>query len=108
MPGTATSVTRGRSIAGLFFIALVLYCIVWPIISPYDPDEVNFTIKGQPPSLEHPFGTDNFERDLFTRTALGGRVSIGIGFAATIVILMIGVAYADRSRASWAGGSTAR
>ena len=84
---------KGAVIAGSVFVLIVLYCIFWPIVSPYDPNEVDFSQRGQSPSLEHPFGTDQFGRDLFTRTALGGRVSIGIGFAATIVILVVGVFY---------------
>jgi oligopeptide transport system permease protein len=84
---------KGAVVAGAVFVLIVLYCIIWPIISPYDPNAVDFSQRGQSPSLEHPFGTDQFGRDLFTRTALGGRVSIGIGFAATIVILLVGVFY---------------
>jgi oligopeptide transport system permease protein len=88
---------RGALVAGVIFALLVLYCLVWPIISPYDPNEINFAEAAESPSLAHPFGTDQFGRDLFTRTALGGRVSIGIGFAATIVILLIGVTYGSIS-----------
>ena len=46
-----------------------------------------------PPSREHLFGTDQFGRDLFVRTAFGGRISIGIGFAATIAIMGVGITY---------------
>src|SRR5262245_30763172 len=84
---------RGAVIAGVVFLLLVAYCIFWPLISPYDPYEVDFSQASEGPSLAHPFGTDQFGRDLFTRTALGGRVSIGIGFAATLVILAVGVTY---------------
>ena len=84
---------RAALVAGAVFVALVLFCLIWPIVSPYDPDEVNFALKGQSPSLEHPLGTDQFGRDLMTRVAVGGRLSIGIGFAATIVILLIGLGY---------------
>ena len=66
-------------------------------MSPYDPNAVDFTQAHQTPSLEHPFGTDKFGRDLFTRTALGGRISIGIGFGATLAILVIGVTYGSIS-----------
>jgi oligopeptide transport system permease protein len=93
---------RGAVVAGVVFLILLAYCLIWPVISPYDPYEVDFSQRSQSPSLEHPFGTDQFGRDLFTRTALGGRVSIGIGFAATIVILAIGVAYG--SMAGFLGG----
>jgi oligopeptide transport system permease protein len=84
---------RGAVFAGSVFVLLVLYCILWPFVSPYDPNEVNFSLKSETPSLAHPFGTDQFGRDLLTRTALGGRLSIGIGIAATLAILVIGVVY---------------
>jgi oligopeptide transport system permease protein len=84
---------RGALVAGAVFVLVVLYCLVWPIVSPYDPNKIEFGVSNQTPSLDHPFGTDRFGRDLFTRTAVGGRVSIGIGFAATIVILVIGIFY---------------
>jgi oligopeptide transport system permease protein len=72
---------------------VLLYFAIAPIASPYDPDKVDFAIASQTPSLDHPFGTDKFGRDLLTRTALGGRVSILIGFGATLAILLIGVVY---------------
>lgn len=93
---------KGAVVAGAIFLALLLYCLLWPIVSPYDPNEVRFDIKGASPSLEHPFGTDQFGRDMLTRTALGGRVSIGIGFVATLVILVAGIAYG--SIAGFIGG----
>jgi oligopeptide transport system permease protein len=88
---------KGAVVAGVVFVVMVLWCLIWPIISPYDPNEINFAERGQSPSLAHPFGTDTFGRDMFTRAAIGGRVSIGIGFAATIVILLIGVVYGSIS-----------
>jgi oligopeptide transport system permease protein len=84
---------RGAVLAAGVFVLLLLYCIVAPVFSPYDPDKVDFTIANQTPSWAHPFGTDIYGRDLITRTALGGRVSIGIGFGATLAILFIGVTY---------------
>ena len=53
--------------------------------------------ESQTRACEHPFGTDKFGRDLFTRTALGGRVSILIAFGATFAILAIGVVYGSIS-----------
>jgi oligopeptide transport system permease protein len=88
---------RAALVAGAVFIAVVLFCLIWPVISPHDPYEVNFSEARQGPSLEHPLGTDTFGRDLLTRTALGGRISIGIGFMATLVILVIGVTYGSIS-----------
>jgi oligopeptide transport system permease protein len=84
---------KAAVIAGSVFVIVVLYCLIAPVLSPYDPDAVKYEIANLGPSFDHPFGTDKFGRDMFTRTALGGRVSILIGFGATIAILFIGVVY---------------
>ncbi|HEY7691574.1 MAG TPA: ABC transporter permease [Gaiellaceae bacterium] len=88
---------KGAVAAAVVFSLVVLYCLIAPLASPYDPTEVDFRQAYQSPSWAHPFGTDQFGRDLFTRTALGGRISIGIGFAATLAILLIGVTYGSVS-----------
>jgi oligopeptide transport system permease protein len=88
---------KAAVLAGSVFVLLVLFCVVWPIFSPYDPNAVDFAQKSESPTFAHPFGTDNFGRDMLTRTALGGRVSMGIGFGATLAILLIGVAYGSIS-----------
>ena len=44
-------------------------------------------------SQDHIFGTDGNGRDLFVRVMMGGRVSLAIGFVATMVALIIGVLY---------------
>jgi oligopeptide transport system permease protein len=96
--------TRNRAAvaASAIFTLIVLYCFLEPIFSPYDPNVVSFAQSYLPPSWEHPFGTDKFGRDLFTRVAIGGRISIGIGFAGTFAILVIGVVYG--SIAGFMGG----
>ena len=88
---------RGAVLAAIVFSLVVLYCVVFPLFSPYDPNEVDFAQANQSPTWSHPLGTDNFGRDMITRTALGGRISIGIGFGATIAIMLIGVAYGSIS-----------
>jgi oligopeptide transport system permease protein len=84
---------KGAVLAGAVFVLMLLYCLLAPIISPYDPDAVVFPDANLNPSWAHPLGTDKFGRDLLTRTALGGRVSILIAFGATFAILAIGVVY---------------
>jgi oligopeptide transport system permease protein len=84
---------RGAIAAGAVFLLIVAWCIVTPLVSPHDPNHVDFAKAYQGPSSSHPFGTDQFGRDLFARAALGGRISIGIGFGATLAILGIGVVY---------------
>ena len=84
---------RGAVAAGAVFLLIVVWCIVAPVVSPHDPNKLDFSDAYQGPSWSHPFGTDQFGRDLFTRAALGGRISIGIGFGATLAILGVGVVY---------------
>jgi oligopeptide transport system permease protein len=96
--------TRNRAavVALVVFAAITLYCLLQPIFSPYDPNKVDFAQSYLSPSLHHPFGTDKFGRDLCTRVAIGGRISIGIGFAGTFAILVIGLVYG--SLAGFVGG----
>ena len=50
-------------------------------------------IKSFPPSLQHPFGTDEAGRDLLARVLQGGRISLMVGLISTIVSLIVGVSY---------------
>jgi oligopeptide transport system permease protein len=88
---------KGAVVATVVFGLFVLFCLVVPVVSPYDPDELDFSAANEGPSLAHPFGTDQFGRDMMTRTALGGRISLGIGLGATLVILVVGVSYGSIS-----------
>lgn len=103
---------HGAVAAALVFLALLLYCFAIPGVGPVpgiwtglrdvDPYRIDFSNAYATPTLAHPFGTDNFGRDLFARTALGGQISIAIGFGATLAILLIGVVYGSIS--GFAGG----
>jgi peptide/nickel transport system permease protein len=68
---------------------LALIAIFGPLIAPYHPDADDFGIL-QPPSLEHPLGTDSFGRDLLSRLIVGTRVSFSVGFLAAFVALIVG------------------
>ena len=45
----------------------------------------------QPPSREHPFGTDDLGRDIFARVIYGARVSLTVGILAVAVSVVIGL-----------------
>jgi peptide/nickel transport system permease protein len=51
----------------------------------------DISIKLQPPSTAHPFGTDTIGRDILARTIYGGQISLTIGLFAAIVEVFIGV-----------------
>ncbi len=82
------------ALTGLIIIAIViLIAIFGPIFSPYSYDAQKLVENNQPPSAKHPFGTDNLGRDLMTRTFYGARISLSVGFLASLIALGIGVPY---------------
>jgi oligopeptide transport system permease protein len=84
---------KAAVVAAILFLLLCAYVVIVPWVSPYDPYEVDFSQAYLLPTWDHPLGTDQYGRDLMTRAALGGRVSIGIGFVGTFVILAVGTLY---------------
>lgn len=74
---------------------LVLSALAAPLISPFDPFEMNVVDRLMPPNETYWFGTDAYGRDIFTRTLYGGQVSLIIGasvaVASTVIGLVIGV-----------------
>lgn len=77
----------------LIIIVLASLCIFVPIFSQYNYSQTDFTGSLQNPNISHFFGTDGLGRDLFVRSFIGGRITFEIAFAATIVVLLIGVLY---------------
>ena len=81
------------AIAGVFMLlAIVLYVTIGTFF--FTEAQANYTdlsIKLSPPSLEHPFGTDQVGRDLLARTIYGGQISIIIGLLAVFVSIIVGV-----------------
>ena len=87
---------RANRLAALslfFFILVSILTIIGPeiISTSYDEQDLNNTFAA--PGSTHLFGTDNLGRDLFARVLHGGRISLAVGFLATAVSLIIGVAY---------------
>lgn len=91
-------------IGGILFIGITLLCSIVPFFSTQSHTNTQLAYGAQPPSLQHLFGTDELGRDLFIRTLIGGRISIGVGLAATVVALLIGVSYG--MVAGYCGGKT--
>jgi len=86
-------------------IVIILLAIFGPMLSPWPYDAVDFAgAWSAPPGAGggHWLGTDELGRDLFARACYGGRVSLLVGLAATLVSLLIGVAYG--AVAGYAGG----
>lgn len=84
------------------FLAIVLFCVVGPFLSPWDSETQDLLRGAGGPSAAHWFGTDTLGRDLMVRTMEGGRISLMVGVVATLVALLIGVVYG--ATAGYVGG----
>ena len=93
------------AVLGLIVIAVILVMAVFgPMVSQYEYDAQDFMVSNEPPSSSHWFGTDMFGRDIFVRVLYGARISLAVGFLASVISLFIGVIYGGIS--GFAGGRT--
>jgi oligopeptide transport system permease protein len=76
-------------------LAVVLMCYLGPYAFPFTGEDADFDNISAPIDLfsAHPFGTDDYGRDLLVRVLEGGRVSLAIGFLGAVVAGVIGVLY---------------
>ena len=86
---------RSARAAVILLLALATLAALAPLIAPYDPiSQLDIVaLKRQPPSAAHPFGTDQFSRDLLSRVLHGGRLSLIIALLAVGLSATIGTAY---------------
>lgn len=78
------------ALIGLFFTGLYFFMAIFaPLIAPYSMTEIVGDVW-EPSSSEHWLGTDNIGRDLLTRMIYGGRTTIFIATAATILSFTLG------------------
>jgi peptide/nickel transport system permease protein len=71
----------------LFFFAVSIFA---PVISPYDPSEINRDELLESPGPDHLFGTDKLGRDVLSRMIYGSRISLKVGFVAVGITIVIG------------------
>ncbi|MDI6781867.1 MAG: ABC transporter permease [bacterium] len=76
---------------GSIVMIFVVVAICCPLLSPYDPYQVNLCERLQPPDKEHLCGTDNIGRDVLSRIIYGTRVSLAIGVIATLISMIFGL-----------------
>ena len=78
-------------LAGIVILLFLLLCAVAPgLVAPYDPLAFDYGALQQPPGGLHPFGTDQFGRDILSRTIAAARIDLQIALFATIVPLVVG------------------
>lgn len=82
---------RFSIVGGYLSVVFIIIAFFAGYFSPYDPNQLDLRARLQPPSLRHPFGTDDFGRDILSRVIHGTRVSLEIGFTVLIVSVGFGV-----------------
>ena len=99
---------KAAVVSGIIMAVILLLVIAGPFLLPWEGDFTDWDNTSTPPSFEtgHWFGTDAVGRDILVRTLEGGRISLLVGLVATLVSLVIGVAYG--AVAGYYGGVTDR
>jgi len=87
--------SRAAVAAAVILAVVLMLVMIGPWFSAFDGETNDWAHIASAPSLTtgHYFGTDFLGRDVFVRTMQGGRISLLVGLAATLVSLIIGVAW---------------
>ena len=75
---------------GLMLLALAGATVLAPVLLPADPSAQDLNAMLQPPSAIHPFGTDNYGRDVLTRVLYGAGIDLRIGVLAVVFPFIFG------------------
>jgi peptide/nickel transport system permease protein len=79
------------SFFGFVLVIIVIFTAVFsPWISPHNPLKQNIIKRFSKPTMQYFGGTDRYGRDIFSRTLWGSRVSLSVGFSATLLGAVIG------------------
>jgi peptide/nickel transport system permease protein len=78
-------------LGGAIVVLLVLLTLLAPIVASYDPTTMDTSAPLKGPGTAHVFGTDNFGRDVFSRTLYGYRASLFAALGSVAVAVVIGV-----------------
>ncbi len=80
------------AVIGLFVLAVLVVGVLFgSFLWPHSMSEIDYAASLSPPSLAHPFGTDDLGHDLLARVIFGGRISLAVGVAAMLVAVGVGV-----------------
>ena len=81
--GVRIRVRLGTAVPLLFVAGVAIAAVAPGVLTHRSPTAIDITHTLLPPSLSHPFGTDDAGRDLYTRVVYGARESLAIGLGAT-------------------------
>ena len=73
-------------IVGIVIISIVLIFVIAGVFyTPYDPNKMNGAVKNIAPTLAHPFGTDNFGRDILSRVMSGAKTTFFVAVSTVVI-----------------------
>ncbi|MEK6192618.1 MAG: ABC transporter permease, partial [Deltaproteobacteria bacterium] len=78
-------------IGALIIGSIILMALLAPFIAPYDPHDQAAGPQLQPPGREHLLGTDNLQRDVFSRIIFGARTILWVAILAAIISSVVGI-----------------
>jgi peptide/nickel transport system permease protein len=78
-------------IGATIVVLIVLMAFFADRLAPFDPLDQEAGPQLSAPSVDHPFGTDNLNRDIFSRMIHGSRTILGVAFAAAAISSVVGV-----------------
>lgn len=79
------------AMACLFIVLFLVFVAVFaPWVAPFDPDAIDIPNKLHAPDRVHPFGCDEFGRDILSRCIYGCRVSLSVGIVSQLIAVVIG------------------
>jgi peptide/nickel transport system permease protein len=78
------------AVGAVVVLAWILVSVAAPLITLYGPLTQRVAERLRPPSAAHLFGTDALGRDILSRVAFGGRISLPVGFVVVVVALGAG------------------
>lgn len=92
-------------ISVIYLVVLAGASLLGPqLVTGFDPDATNYDVTYEEPSSKHWAGTDSLGRDMAARMIQGGRISLQIALAASLISLLVGVTWGSVS--GYAGGRT--
>lgn len=91
-------------IGSVLVLAFITVALLAPVLAPYSPIAIDFMATWQAPGGEHLLGTDNLGRDVLSRVMHGARISLTVGVASQLIVLLIGISVG--ALAGFFGGRT--
>ncbi|HDN78838.1 MAG TPA: ABC transporter permease [Chloroflexi bacterium] len=83
--------SKSMLVGGILLSLIILAATVGLAFPPYDPLAMDVSHRLLPPSFAHPFGTDQYGRDIFSRVLRASEIALGVSVVSVGIALLAGV-----------------